>query len=91
VIDARVYQSAAKIMCRKINATTVMSDASGKPALTESMIIEGRSDLNMTDSVIPMPRPRKPTLRALADGKFSIVPLLTLQFPDQLFGRKLSC
>jgi hypothetical protein len=53
------------------------------------VIIEGRSDLNMTDSVIPMPRPRKPTLKALADGKFSIVPLLTLQFPDQLFGCKL--
>jgi hypothetical protein len=89
VIDARVYQFAAKIMCRKINATTVISDASGTPALTESMIIEGRSDLNMTDSVIPMPRPSRPTLRALADGKFSIAPLLTLQFPDQLFGCKL--
>jgi hypothetical protein len=63
MIEARVYQFAAKIMCRKINATTVISDASGTPALTESMIIEGRSDLNMADRVIPMP------LSAQADFK----------------------
>jgi hypothetical protein len=72
VIEARLYQFAAKIMCRKINATTVMSDASGRPALTESMIIEGRSDLNMTGRVIPKPRSDKPTLKASVGGKFSI-------------------
>jgi hypothetical protein len=47
VIEARVFQSAAKITCRSINATTMMNDASGTPALTASMIIEGRSGLNM--------------------------------------------
>jgi hypothetical protein len=43
-------------MCRKIKATTVTRDTSGKPAFTESMIIEERSDLNITDSVIPKSR-----------------------------------
>jgi hypothetical protein len=76
VIEATVYQFAAKIMCRKINATTVMSDASGRPALTQSMIIEGRSNLNTTDSVLPVHRPRKPTLKVIADGKFSIAPFI---------------
>jgi hypothetical protein len=47
MIEARAYQFAAKIMCRRINATTMTNDASGTPALTASMIIEGRSDLNM--------------------------------------------
>jgi hypothetical protein len=47
VIRARVHQLPAKIMCRRINATTMINDASGTPALTASMIIEGRSDLNM--------------------------------------------
>jgi hypothetical protein len=47
VISARVYQLPAKTMCRRINATTMMNDASGTPALTASMIIEGRSGLNM--------------------------------------------
>jgi hypothetical protein len=58
---SRAYQLAANIMCRKINATTVISDASGTPALTESMIFEERSDLNMIGSVLPMHRRRKPT------------------------------
>jgi hypothetical protein len=34
------------------------------------MIIEGRSYLDMTDSVIPRPRSGKLTLKAIADGKF---------------------
>jgi hypothetical protein len=37
----------ARIMCRNISATTATRDTSGKPALTASMIIEGRSDLNI--------------------------------------------
>ena len=51
-------------MCRKIKATTVTRDTSGKPAFTESMIIEERSDLNITDSVIPKSRSSKRTLKA---------------------------
>jgi hypothetical protein len=38
----------ARIMCRSSSATTATRDASGTPALTASMIIEERSDLNMT-------------------------------------------
>jgi hypothetical protein len=34
------------------------------------MIIEGRSDLNMTSRVLPMPRSGKHTLKAIADRKF---------------------
>jgi hypothetical protein len=34
-------------MCRNISATTVTRDTNGTPALTASMIIEERSDLNM--------------------------------------------
>jgi hypothetical protein len=57
-------------MCRKIRATTATRDTSGRPALTASMIIEGRSDLNMTNSVKPKPRSGKLTLKAIADRKF---------------------
>jgi hypothetical protein len=57
-------------MCRKISATTATRDTSGRPALTASMIIEGRSNLNMTNSVIPAPRSGKLTLKAIADRKF---------------------
>jgi hypothetical protein len=57
-------------MCRNISATTATRDTSGRPALTASMIIEGRSDLNMTNSVKPKPRLGKLTLRANADRKF---------------------
>jgi hypothetical protein len=56
-------------MCRNISATTATRDTSGSPALTASMIIEGRSDLNMTNSVIPMQRSGKLTLKAIADRK----------------------
>jgi hypothetical protein len=42
------------------------------------MIIEERSDLNMIDSVIPKPRSGKPTLKAIAGGKFSIAPFIDL-------------
>jgi hypothetical protein len=77
-------------MCRKIKATTVTRDTSGKPAFTESMIIEERSDLNITDSVIPKSRSSKRTLKAslmenLASPPFSS----TLHFPDKLLGCKL--
>jgi hypothetical protein len=34
------------------------------------MIIEGRSDLDMPDSVVPKPRSGKLTLKAIADRKF---------------------
>jgi hypothetical protein len=34
-------------MCRNISATTVTRETNGTPALTASMIIEERSDLNM--------------------------------------------
>jgi hypothetical protein len=57
-------------MCRKISATTATRDTSGRPALTVSMIIEGRPDLNMTNSVIPKQRSGKLTLKAIADRKF---------------------
>jgi hypothetical protein len=57
-------------MYRRINATTMMNDASGTPALTASMIIEGRSALDMPDSVVPKPRSGKLTLKAIADRKF---------------------
>src|ERR1700677_1580090 len=57
-------------MCRKINATTATRDTSGRPALTASMIIEGRSNLNMASRVIPTPRSGKLTLTASADRKF---------------------
>jgi hypothetical protein len=52
-----------------IKVTTATRDTSGTPALTESMIIEGRSDLGMADSVIPSPRLGKLTLEAIADRK----------------------
>jgi hypothetical protein len=65
----------ARTMCRTISATTATSDASGTPALTASRMIDGRSDLNMTDSVIPKLHPCKPTLRAIADRKFSTAPV----------------
>jgi hypothetical protein len=51
VIEARVrprYSAPyARIMCRNISATTVTRETNGTPALTASMIIEERSDLNM--------------------------------------------
>jgi len=34
------------------------------------MIIEGRSNLNMTNSVVPKARSGKLTLKAIADRKF---------------------
>jgi hypothetical protein len=52
------------------NATTATRNSSGTLALTESMIIERWSDLNMTASVIPKPPSGKPTLKAIADRKF---------------------
>ena len=57
-------------MCRKISATTATRDTSGTPALTASMTIEERSDLNMTSSVLPKLRSGELTLKANADRKF---------------------
>jgi hypothetical protein len=57
-------------MCRNISATTATRDTSGRPALTASMIIEGRSNLNMTNNVVPKARSCKLTLKAIADRKF---------------------
>ncbi len=41
----------ANTVCRMISATTVTSNASGRPALTGSIMIEIRSGLNMIDIV----------------------------------------
>jgi len=60
----------ARTIFRTIKATTATRNTSGTPALTESMIIERRSDLNMTASVIPKSRSGKRTLKAIADRKF---------------------
>jgi hypothetical protein len=57
-------------MCRNISATTATRDTSGRPALTASMIIEGRSNLNMTNNVVPKAHSCKLTLTAIADRKF---------------------
>jgi hypothetical protein len=45
-----------------------ISTVSGKPAFIESRMIEGL-DLNMFDSVLPIPRFGKPTLKASSAGK----------------------
>jgi hypothetical protein len=59
-------------MCRTISATTATSDTSGRPALTASMIVEGRSNLNMTNSVIPKAHSGKLTLKALLTGNSAL-------------------
>jgi hypothetical protein len=60
----------ARTIFRTIKVTTATRDTSGTPALTASMIIEGRSDLDMPDSVMPKQRSGKLTLKAVADRKF---------------------
>jgi hypothetical protein len=60
----------ARTIFRTIKATTATRNTSGTPALTESMIIERRSDFNTTTSVIPKPRLGKLTLKAIVDRKF---------------------
>src|ERR1700684_1117634 len=60
----------ARTICRTIKITTATRDTSGRPALTASMIIDGRSNLNMTNSVVPKARSGKLTLKAIADRKF---------------------
>ena len=53
-----------------MSATTATRDTSGRPALTASMIVEGRSNLNMANSVMPKAHSGKLTLKAIADRKF---------------------
>jgi hypothetical protein len=65
-------------MCRTISATTATSDTSGRPALTASMIVEGRSNLNMTNSVLPKPRLGKLTLKALLTGNSALAMIQNL-------------
>jgi hypothetical protein len=82
-----------RAMFRNISAATAISATSGKPAFTDSRIIERWSDLDMPNSVRPMPCPRKLTLKAIADGTFSIFSPGSIirgsKFPYELFGCKV--
>ena len=73
-------------MCRRISATTATRDTSGTPALTASMIVEGRSNLNMANSVIPKARSGKLTLKAIADRKFGNLALITKFNPRSYYA-----
>jgi hypothetical protein len=75
-----------KIMCRRISATTATRDTSGTPALTASMIVEGRSNLNMANSVIPKARSGKLTLKAIADRKFGNLAMITKFNPRSYYA-----
>jgi hypothetical protein len=69
IFHSLVVMRYARTIFSTIKVTTATRDTSGTPALTASMIIEGRSDLGMADSVIPSPRLGKLTLEAIADRK----------------------